>query len=138
MHYNYRMSTARAFAVCAVLAATAALDVASASAAELAGSWAGGGSIALATGTRERASCRANYSKIGTSSYAMTASCATASARVDQTATLRKTGANSYAGSFFNAQYNAGGSIYVTVNGGNQNISISGEAGSGQFSLHRR
>lgn len=105
--------------------------------AELAGSWAGGGSLALASGTKERASCRARYSKIGASSYAMSASCATASARVDQTATLRKTGANSYAGSFFNAQYNTGGAISVYVNGGSQSVSISGQAGSGHFNLRR-
>lgn len=133
-------SIARVFRTLAVgvpLAAAFALASTAASAAELAGSWAGGGSFALSSGTKERAHCRAHYSKTGAASYAMNASCATASARVDQSAVLRRTGANSFAGSFFNAQYGTGGSIFVTVNGASQSVSISGQAGSGHFSLRR-
>jgi hypothetical protein len=67
----------------------------------------------------------------------MSATCATASAKVDQSATLTRVGANSYVGSFFNEQYNTGGSIRITVSGGRQNIRLSGEAGTAMFSLRK-
>ena len=53
----------------------------------------------------------------------MSASCATASAKVDQSQ-LTKTGANSYVGRFFNEQYNTGGSIRVTVSGRSGSVSL--------------
>ncbi|HEY8193492.1 MAG TPA: hypothetical protein VIF13_00440, partial [Hyphomicrobium sp.] len=85
--------------------------------ASLVGSWSGSGSIAFTSGSRERARCRAHYAKTGERSYEMSATCATASAKVDQSATLTRVGANSYVGSFFNQQYNTGGSIRITISG---------------------
>jgi hypothetical protein len=102
------------------------------------GSWSGSGSIAFASGSKESARCRVYFAKTGETSYRMSATCATASAKVDQTATLIRTGANSYTGSFFNQQYNTGGSIRVTVSGRNQHVFLSGEAGQAVFSLRKR
>jgi hypothetical protein len=101
------------------------------------GSWSGSGSIAFASGSKERARCRAHFAKTGASSYAMNATCATASAKVDQTATLYRTGARSYSGTFFNQQYNTGGQIRITVSGGRQSVRLSGEAGTAFFSLRK-
>jgi len=112
-------------------------SVARAESASLAGSWSGSGSISFASGSKEKARCRAHYAKTGETSYEMSATCATASAKVDQSATLTRTGANSYAGSFFNEQYNTGGSIRVTVSGGSQSVRLSGEAGNAFFSLRK-
>jgi hypothetical protein len=67
----------------------------------------------------------------------MSATCATASAKVDQSATLYRSGANSYTGSFFNKQYNTGGSIRITVSGRTQKVRLSGEAGTAFFSLRK-
>lgn len=103
----------------------------------LAGSWSGNGSIAFASGSKEKARCRAHFAKTGASSYAMSATCATASAKVDQSATLYRSGANSYTGSFFNQQYNTGGSIRITVSGRTQSVRLSGEAGSAFFRLRK-
>jgi hypothetical protein len=103
----------------------------------LVGSWSGSGSIAFASGSKERARCRAHFAKTGASSYAMSATCATSSAKVDQSATLYRTGANSYSGSFFNQQYNTGGSIRITVSGRTQSVRLSGEAGTAFFSLRK-
>lgn len=103
----------------------------------LIGSWSGSGSIAFASGSKERARCRAHFAKTGARSYAMTATCATASAKVDQTATLYRTGARSYSGTFFNQQYNTGGQIRVTVSGRHQTVRLSGEAGSAFFNLRK-
>lgn len=103
----------------------------------LSGSWSGNGSVRYAD-TRERAKCRANYSRVSGTLYRMTASCATASGRVDQTATLNRVGNNEYAGSFHNAQYNVSGSIHVQLRGNSQSVNLSGSGGSGSFQLRRR
>jgi hypothetical protein len=133
--------TSRAVAA-GVFAAVFGLGVSSAGAAHaepgsLVGSWSGGGSIAFASGSKEKARCRARFAKTGASSYVMSATCATASAKVDQSATLYRSGANSYTGSFFTQQYNTGGSIRITVSGRTQKVRLSGEAGTAFFSLRK-
>ena len=90
------------------------LSAARADSAPLVGSWSGSGSISFASGSKERARCRAYY------------------------AMLRKTGARTYVGSFFNQQYNTGGAIHITVAGGSQSVRLSGEAGTASFTLRRR
>ena len=107
------------------------------SSAPLVGSWVGNGSISFAKGNKERARCHAHFAKTGESSYEMSASCATASAKVDQTAQLTRTGANSYAGSFFNQQYNTGGSIRITLSGRSGSAHLAGESGTAFFSLQK-
>jgi hypothetical protein len=104
--------------------------------ATLAGTWIGGGVVAYATGGRERARCQANYSG-GSSTISVNATCATPSGSISQFARLRKTGANSYAGTFFNAQYNTSGSIHVFVHGNTQSVSIASGSGSASLSLRR-
>ncbi len=104
----------------------------------LAGSWSGSGSVHYSQ-TRERAKCRANYSRVSGTLYRMYASCATASGRVDQTATLNRVSDGVYAGSFHNSQYNVAGSIRVKLSGNSQIVSLSGNGGgSGSFKLRRR
>ncbi len=104
--------------------------------ATLAGKWIGGGVVAYATGNRERARCQASYSG-GASTVSVNATCATPSGSISQYARLRKTGANSYAGTFFNTQYNTSGSIHVVVHGNTQSISIASGSGSASLSLRR-
>ncbi len=102
----------------------------------LAGTWSGGGVVAYASGTRERARCHASYSG-GTTTVSLNATCATPSGSLSQYARLRQTGANSYSGTFFNAQYNMSGSIHVTVHGNTQTVSISSGSGSASLTLKR-
>jgi hypothetical protein len=102
----------------------------------LAGTWIGGGVVAYPTGSRERARCQANYSG-GSSTVSINATCATPSGSVSQYARLRKTGANSYSGTFFNTQYNMSGSIQVVIHGNTQSVSISSGSGSASLSLRR-
>lgn len=102
----------------------------------IAGSWSGGGTVIYASGQRERAHCRANFSG-GGSSVTMSGSCATPSGSVFQSARLRQVGADRYAGSFFNSQYNTSGSIYITVHGNTQSVSLRSNAGSASLSLRR-
>jgi hypothetical protein len=100
----------------------------------ISGSWSGGGTVSFASGQRERARCRAHYSG-GGSVVSMSGTCATPSGNVSQSAQLRRVGPNSYAGSFFNPEYNASGSIRVTVRGNTQSVTISGGAGSASLTL---
>lgn len=116
---------------------TMGYSAAHAESAMLVGTWAGNGSINFASGSKENARCRAHFAKTGERSYEMSASCATPSAKVDQSAQLTKVGANSYVGSFFNQQYNTGGSIRITVSGQTGAVSLSGEAGTAFFRLRK-
>jgi hypothetical protein len=104
--------------------------------AALAGSWSGGGTFVYVSGQRERARCQASYSG-GSSSVMMSASCATPSGSVIQSARLRRVGANSYAGSFFNSQDNTAGTINVMVHGNTQSISLRSSAASASLTLRR-
>ena len=81
----------------------------------LAGSWSGGGWVSFASGNKERARCHAHYNRAGSSSYELNASCATASGKASQTATVHQTGPNRYSGSFHNSEYNVSGTIHVVV-----------------------
>ncbi|MFT3730003.1 MAG: hypothetical protein QM780_01070 [Hyphomicrobium sp.] len=103
----------------------------------LVGTWSGNGNINFSSGSKETARCRAYFSKTGERSYAMSASCATSSAKVEQTAELTKVGANTYVGRFFNEQYNTGGSIKITVSGRTGSVNLAGEAGTAFFRLRR-
>ncbi len=67
----------------------------------------------------------------------MSGVCATASGRAAQTAQLRKTGANSYSGSFYNAEYDFSGSIHVTVNGNSQSVRLNSSTASANLYLRR-
>jgi hypothetical protein len=101
------------------------------------GSWRGGGSVAFGGGGSERAQCRAQFRRSSASSYTVTATCATASGRATQTATVRRVGGNSYQGTFHNSEYNTSGTIFITVAGNRQSVRLTGEAGSASLELRR-
>lgn len=128
--------TIAAFLV-ALAAVTGASTGASAETGSIAGSWSGGGKVTLPSGAVETARCRVSYNRESKSSYSASASCATASGRVNQTANLRQTGANSYTGSFHNAEYGVSGSIHVTVSGSSQSVSLNGGGASASLRLSR-
>lgn len=122
----------------AALASAVLLLPGMASAAELAGSWSGSGSIMLPSGARESARCNVSYSKSAGSGYTAFATCATKSTKVTQSAKLRRVGGNEYEGSFYNSEYNVSGSMSVTVSGGSQSVHLSGGGGQASFRLSRR
>jgi hypothetical protein len=116
----------------------AALPVKAAAAAELAGSWSGSGNVTLSNGAREKARCRASFVPAGGRTFAMSATCATASAKVSQTAILSQNTANRYGGTFYNPEFGVTGRIRVIVNGNRQTVYLSGSAGHATFNLRRR
>lgn len=125
-----------AVATALLLAGALAIPEARSEGAALAGSWVGGGIVVYPSGNRERARCQASYSG-GASTVIINAICATPSGSVTQSARLRKVGADSYSGAFYNAQYGISGAIYVSVHGNSQSVSIRGGAGSASLSLRR-
>jgi hypothetical protein len=108
-----------------------------ASAIGLEGSWSGGGSVSFTSGSTERARCRAHYRRAGSTSYTLNATCATASARASQTATVRQVGENRYAGSFYNSEYSISGVINVVVHGRSQTVRLNSDSGSAVINLSR-
>jgi hypothetical protein len=114
---------------------TAAQSVAQS--AGLEGSWHGSGSVAFASGQRERAQCRAQYRRAAGNAYTVTATCATPSGRATQTATVRQVGGNSYQGQFHNSEYNVTGTISVTASGNRQSVRLTSESGSASLELRR-
>ena len=97
---------------------------------DLDGAWSGGGSVKFPSGAKEAARCRANFKKRGAESYLVSARCASASGKVEQSALLTRVSGNQYSGSFFNEEYKVDGTITVTVSGNSQSVSISSPAGS--------
>jgi hypothetical protein len=134
---NARHASVFAAALLGAIGIGAMSSAARAESAMLVGTWVGNGDINFASGSKEKARCRAHFAKTGERSYEMSASCATSSAKVDQSAQLTKVGANSYVGSFFNQEYNTGGSIRITVSGRTGSVSLSGEAGTAFFRLRK-
>jgi hypothetical protein len=100
----------------------------------LSGLWNGGGTVTYASGSRERARCRARYTpQDGTVN--VVATCATPSGSVTQTARLRKRAAGRYTGTFFNEQFKVSGTIQVVVNGSSQIVRLLSSNGSALLTL---
>jgi hypothetical protein len=97
---------------------------------DIAGTWNGGGRVVFPSGDSERARCRAAIRRQVGTGYTLTATCATASARIVQSASVQKVGASSYAGRFRNAEYDISGSIRITQKGGRLSASLAGSNGS--------
>ena len=103
----------------------------------LEGSWSGGGSVAFASGSKEQARCRAHYSRASKNSYRVNATCATASGKAAQTATVHKIGENKYSGNFHNPDYDISGTISVIVNGNSQSVRLTSSSGWAHLRLSR-
>ena len=129
------MTSSAVFVVFVALAGS--VPGASAQSASLDGSWSGGGKVTMPSGAVESARCRVSYSRESKSSYSANASCATPSGRVNQSASLRQTGANTFSGSFHNAEYGVTGSINVVVSGSSQSVSLNGGGASASLRLSR-
>ena len=108
-----------------------------AQAAGLEGSWSGGGTVRFASGAEEHARCRAYYSRRSNAVYVLRATCATASGKAAQSATLQKVGDNRYSGTFYNSEYDISGRIYVIIRGSSQSVRLTSSSGSASFRFSR-
>lgn len=123
------------FGIGALLLATAFVP-AEADSPGLAGSWKGGGTVTFSSGSSERARCRATFSPSGKSAYDVSATCATQSGTVSQTAFVRGSG-SSYRGTFYNPEFDASGRISISVSGRSQVVRLTSSKGSAVIRLSR-
>ena len=103
----------------------------------LEGSWSGGGSVSFASGSKEQARCRAHYSRASKNSYRLNATCATASGKAAQIATVHRVGENKYSGNFHNPDYDITGTISVVVTGNSQSVRLTSSSGWAHIRLSR-
>jgi hypothetical protein len=103
-----------------------------------AGLWRGSGYVNPSEGQREKVRCRVVYRRLSTDRYGVTARCATQAVNIDQSGEIRRTGRNSYAGTFYNMEYNVRGRIRVRVSGNQQSVTLSSPQGSGRLTLFKR
>lgn len=106
-------------------------------AAGLEGTWSGAGSVRLPTGDIEKVRCKATFAKRGSGSYSMTATCATASVRVQQFAVVAQTSPNRYIGNFENLEYGITGTLHITVKGRSMNAAFAGGGSSATVTMTR-
>ena len=121
---------------CTCLALSLAVATTAASAADLSGSWKGGDTVRFNSGASEQAHCRATFSPSGKSAYDVSATCATSSGTVSQTAFVRGSG-NSYRGTFYNPDFDASGRITIAVSGKSQVVRLNSTKGSAVIRLSR-
>ena len=122
----------------AVVAMAAAAMVPTATRADpesLEGAWSGGGSVNFASGSKERAKCRANFSRSSATSYRISGTCATQSGKVTQNSEVFKTTANRYRGNFHNPEFDISGTIAIVVNGRSMTATLSTTSGTGVLNL---
>ena len=133
-----RLSTASAIAVLTTsVMAGGAFGPAAAQLARLEGTWNGNGRVALQSGQAERARCRATIRRQTPRTFSMSAICATASVRISQVARIQQVSANSFAGRFYNAEYDISGAIRMSLRGKRLSASLTGGGGSASFVLTR-
>lgn len=113
-----------------------AASITPAAAADLTGSWKGGGTVTFSSGASENARCRATFSPSGKSAYDVSASCATQSGTVSQTAFVRGSG-SSYRGTFYNPEFDTSGKIQISVSGKSQTVRLTSTKGSAIIRLSR-
>jgi hypothetical protein len=106
-------------------------------AATLAGFWTGLGVISSGLGAGERARCHAHYAAKSETTFLVTARCATGSGPLSQTANLRKVSENTYAGSFYNEEYNISGRMQVVVRGDTQRVTLISSSATAAFTMKR-
>lgn len=119
------------------LALLAAAPGAYAAADDITGSWSGSGTVSFASGSTEKARCKASYRKISGLNYAVSATCATGSGKVSETAQLTRQANGSYQGSFVSSQFKTSGSFYITVSGNSQTVVLTSPAGRATIKLKR-
>lgn len=107
-----------------------------ADAADIAGSWKGGGTWTYSSGEKESARCRATFKPSGKSAYEVSGTCATQSGTVSQTGFVRGTG-NSYRGTFYNPEFDTSGKITISVSGRSQVVKLTSTKGNGFIRLSR-
>jgi len=104
----------------------------------LEGSWSGGGFLKPNSGQQENVKCRVRYDQQTEKVFGVIATCATASAKIQQTGTLSKVSDDRYIGDFYNGQFDISGRVRVILDGARQIITFSSPSGTGRMELRKR
>ncbi len=110
---------------------------ASAQKSRIAGAWRGNGVVYIVTGEREKVRCRATFKRRSRKIIHMNAICATAAARVEQTAVLKRFSRNRYSGTFHNEEFGVSGQIRVTIRGRRLTAALTSDVANATLHLRR-
>lgn len=110
----------------------------SADAAGLRGTWSGAGYFHAKAGKRERVRCIVRYDQETVRVFGVQATCASSAGSIRQTGEVLKIRNNTYAGDFYNRQFDIRGRVRVTVKGGRQTVTFSSSDGGGRLTLSKR
>lgn len=102
------------------------------------GVWSGSGVVDPKDGARESVRCRVSYKQESEKVFAVSATCATRSRKIQQTGSVLKVGPATYVGEFYNPGYDVSGRVRVTVQGATQTVTFQSARGNGSVTLHRR
>lgn len=119
------------------LLADAVQAPAAAQGARLDGTWNGSGRLILGGGNSERARCRATFRRQAARTFAMSAICATSSARIVQVASVQQVGTGRYTGRFYNREYDITGTIRISLRGNRMSAYLTGGSASAALTLTR-
>lgn len=109
-----------------------------ASAASIAGSWSGRGTIRLTSGQVEPVSCSMSYEKSTGRTYVISARCSTTAGVFEQSGRVVQISSNRYTGRLYSDQYAVSGDLRISVSGSSQTVHISSPKGSGSLKLKKR
>jgi len=93
--------------------------------------------VSFASGSREQARCRAHYRRAGNNSYAVSATCATASAGPRKQPRSGRLARTRYSGSFYNSEYSISGVMHVVVHGSSQTVRLVSDSASAVINLSK-
>lgn len=129
-----RIISAAVLALALGLPATAS----AASAASIAGSWSGRGTIRLASGQIEPVSCSVRYEKSTGRTYLLHARCSTTAGVFEQSGRVVQRSSSNYSGRLYSDEYAVSGDLNISLSGSSQTVRISSPKGSGSLKLRKR
>jgi len=129
-----RIISAAVLALALGLPTTASL----ASAASIAGSWSGRGTIRLTSGQVEPVSCSLRYEKSSGRTFLIHARCSTTAGVFEQSGRVVQRSSSKYSGRLYSDQYAVSGDLNISLSGSRQTVRVSSPNGSGTLKLRKR
>ncbi len=129
----------RAIIAVSVLFFTMAIQVTTslAKSASIVGSWRGSGIVKPHNKATEKTRCRATVRHGSGNNFTASYHCSSSLGLATQTVKVRKTGANTYSGSFYNARHNVRGIVNISVHGSSQSVSLRSARGTGYIKMRK-
>lgn len=113
------------------------INISLAKSASIVGSWRGSGVVKPHNEATEKTRCRATVRHSSGNNYTASYHCSSSMGLATQAVKVRKIGANTYTGSFYNAQHNVRGVINISVHGNSQSVSLRSVKGTGYIKMRK-